>query len=680
MKRTIIAIMLTLAMAGSVWGLDKNITVGGKSRNMRVHIPANMPEGAPLVIACHGMNQDANWHDTNSKWTAVADTAKFALVFPNAINKVWDISGSGDTDFILAIIDHMSQEYKINTNRVYMTGFSMGGMLTYHCANRISDRIAAFCPVSGYPMGEKVANSSRPVPIMHFHGTGDDVCVYSGVQPTLDVWIARNKCNASPKIERPYPANNRNVNTTHKAWTDGLDGMEVHLIAFDDKGHWQSEDPAFAVTSVEAWRFMQRWSLGPDAPKVTFVTPEDGSFDLPQSDLKIVVTFDQKVSVSNAVGTLILNGAVTKLNVSSSGREVTLNVPSGVTLKKGSYTLSLTGVKGENGATVSPIKCTYIIGVEEVGEVISTETVFAPNLRDEQNTVGEGIPTGWYRLHSTPGGDQDEKGSGSAATGAARMKYFPTGGDFSEGFYLSARNFSRCDISYGRYDGQRLHLQQGNYTLTCNSVYWNEGSLNASSTFDISITNLNGDPIANFPSLASSGNQAENSSVLISGSTLHSKEFSIPEEGDYLLTISMTQGWNAVIVGNFKITSAASAAQRYKGTFQRKMAEAKSLIQHFNGVNLTHPAITNLRTVVERYEGFVSTSPTAYTKAITELTDAINAVTPLSTLNDIKEGNTIITTEYFDLTGRPLPSPATGLTLIRQTLNDGSIKTIKNFK
>lgn len=264
MKKQIVSPLATALLllgpvnANAAW---EKVAVNDTQRDIKVHIPEGLPEDAPLVIACHGMNQSADWHDSNSKWTAVADTARFALVFPEAINKSWDISGNRDTDFVCAIIDYMHANYRTSISRVYMTGFSMGGMLTYHCANRIPDRIAAYVPVSGYPMGDKSAYGPRPVPIMHVHGTTDDVCVYGGVEPTLDNWIKRNGCNATPVAINPYPETSQTSNTTMYIWGNGTDGVEVRHLCIPDKGHWQSEDPRECLTSVEAWNFMKRWSL-----------------------------------------------------------------------------------------------------------------------------------------------------------------------------------------------------------------------------------------------------------------------------------------------------------------------------------------------------------------------------------------------------------------------------------
>lgn len=665
-----VGLSLATATAATTW---EKIKVNGTTRDMKVHVPEDTPSGAALVIACHGMNQSAEWHDSNSKWTAVSDTAKFVLVFPEGIDKGWDISGNRDVDFVSAIIDKMEQEHNINTGRVYLTGFSMGGMFTYHCANRIPEKIAAFVPVSGYPMWDKSAYSSRPVPIMHVHGTGDDVCVFSGVQPTLDNWIKRNECNTVEELIDPYPKGNRNKGAKMHIWGDGLDGVEVRLLEFKDKGHWQSEDPVFCLTSVEGWNFMKRWSLGPDAPKVSALEPENGSFDLPLDGMEISLTFDMNVDGSEAEALLEKDGVPVSLDVKSAGNILTLIVPE---LERGEYALSVRNVKGENDGVMKVFKATYTFGVEEVGDVPPYNEVFNPDLRAEENTVGEGIPTGWYRINTRSNG-KDEKESGSANTGGARMKYFMEGGDFDEGFYLSARDYDRCEITYGKYvPDYALHFDKGRYVATFNSVYWNKGSLDGNVKFDFTVKALDGTVVASFPSLPSTGNMDEKQGR-IEGSTFHSLEFDIPAEGDYTVTYSMTSGWSAVIVGNLKIATAMSVAERYKGTFQRTLAEAKSLYESIPEDELADECALALKEAIDSYEGLVSTAPSVYEAATAALTEAIRNAGKLADVTSIGTDENVVSVDYIDMFGRRVDSKAGGMLVKRTTYRNGSVKSAK---
>jgi len=235
-----------------------DIRVGSSTRSMEVYAPNNLSENRPLMISMHGMNQDPEYQRNQAKWESVADTADILVVYPYGIDKSWDISGNRDIDFVLAIIDEMSSRYKIDLTRVYLSGFSMGGMFTYHAMNKIADKIAAFGPVSGYPMGGMTANASRPVPLIHVHGDTDDVVSYSGVQNIVNKWITFNNCSSSAQVLEPYPSNGGR--DSKEIWTGGDCETEVILITLSGKGHWHSND--VVNTTAEIWNFVSQYTTG----------------------------------------------------------------------------------------------------------------------------------------------------------------------------------------------------------------------------------------------------------------------------------------------------------------------------------------------------------------------------------------------------------------------------------
>ena len=155
----------TCLLCAWVWGQQANaqesIKVGDTTRNMITYAPEGLPYNRPLVISLHGLNQDADYQKGQANWEAVADTAKFVVVYPNGVNKAWDISGDTDIKFLETIIDTMYNRYHIDRNRVYLSGFSMGGMMTYHAMARMSDKIAAFGPVSGIPVDYRNPSGGR---------------------------------------------------------------------------------------------------------------------------------------------------------------------------------------------------------------------------------------------------------------------------------------------------------------------------------------------------------------------------------------------------------------------------------------------------------------------------------------------------------------------------------------
>ena len=211
MKRKIFYYPLLLTLSGifCIPNLSnaqiENFQVGSTTRKMLVYAPSTIVPGRPLLISMHGYNQDIAYQQSQTKWELIAKENNFVVVYPGGINNSWDLSGTSDIDFILAIIDEMYERYGIDRDRVYLSGFSMGGMMTYYAATKIADKIAAFAPVSGYMMGGPNTNSSRPIPIIHTHGTSDDVVSYSGVSTCLNAWVTRNGCPTTAQVTKPYP-------------------------------------------------------------------------------------------------------------------------------------------------------------------------------------------------------------------------------------------------------------------------------------------------------------------------------------------------------------------------------------------------------------------------------------------------------------------------------------------
>lgn len=261
--------------------LADDIQVGSSTRSMIVHAPSGIATGRPLVISMHGMNQSASYQQSTTNWDAVADTAKFVVVYPSSVGTTWDIGGTSDLDFLKAIIMEMQKKYGIDLNRVYLSGFSMGGMMTYHAMNNISDQFAAFGPVSGYMSTD--TKSSKPVPLLHVHGTSDGVVPYApgnsgatgawfpGALSIVEGWANWNDCNMTPTTTSPYPQGTSNSNSK-KMFTGCKDGVEVGLISLDGKDHWHSNDPAGVYTTTELWSFFKKFSRTGATPAITSKT------------------------------------------------------------------------------------------------------------------------------------------------------------------------------------------------------------------------------------------------------------------------------------------------------------------------------------------------------------------------------------------------------------------------
>lgn len=261
MKKLIYSILGSALTVSSAFADMQSLNVGGQNRQFYVHAPSGLTENRPLVISCHGMDQDIPYQRNQAKWEQIADTANFVVVYPGGGTgfSTWDISGDKDANFILAIIDEMSKKYAIDKSRVYMSGFSMGGMLTYHLMQKIPDKIAAFAPVSGHLMGmyPYSYNSPRPLPLIHVHGTSDSVVNYDGSIDYVKGWASFNNCSSTP-VTTKY--NNGNPSCTKEVWTDGDCETEVVRISFNGRDHEHNNSGALH-TSQEIWNFVKNYSL-----------------------------------------------------------------------------------------------------------------------------------------------------------------------------------------------------------------------------------------------------------------------------------------------------------------------------------------------------------------------------------------------------------------------------------
>lgn len=651
MKKLFLTLMLfTLCLP--VLKAQENFVSGGRTRSMIVYAPKNLSDNRPLLISMHGYNQDAAYQRSQANYEAVADTAKFVVVYPDGEGRSWDLGGTKDINFILDIIEEMHSRHKINKNRVYLSGFSMGGMMTYYAMTKIADRIAAFAPVSGYNMGGPNAVSSRPIPILHVHGTGDDVCSYSPVQSHLDAWVKRNKCDATPIVINPYPKGTSSSATMYR-YRNGLEGVEVAHLKLPGKGHWHSNDPAMAMTNVEIWNFCQRYSLV-SGPELQSVLPENNSFDMDvNKHRQFVFNFDKAVNCSIVKATLTKGTLSIPLSLSEKEESTTLTftVPEAKTLTEGNYILSITNIESADGGKGGTVNMNYTYGIEEVGETLKVDTILIQDWYSQRDAIGEGIPLGWNRVNSRSDGSKDEKKSGNANTGGARMKYFEQGGDFDAGFYLSARDYDRVDFTYGNSTGYSLILRKGKYIVSFNSIYWNAGAQSSNNTFSMSLINRTDNSVVySEPSLQPSGCLNEKSDLKVTGSNHHEVVCDVNVSARCMLQFSMSAGWNGIILSQPTITTCPSTADIYKGGFLRTLAQAKNLSENVKDKEGYTESKQSLNDAIAAYEGFTSISPSEYESATNALLAAMKPLEAVS-INTIQHSSLDDTVTY-DLMGR----------------------------
>ena len=143
----------------------------------------------PLLFSLHGYTSRALWNMGYSGFQSLADRDKFIAIYPQGTilpstgETHWNVGGwtygspTDDVDFISSLIDWAYSEFKIDRSRVYSTGMSNGGYMSYHLACNLSSKIASVASVTGSMTPETYNSCSpnHPTAVMQIHGDVDTV-------------------------------------------------------------------------------------------------------------------------------------------------------------------------------------------------------------------------------------------------------------------------------------------------------------------------------------------------------------------------------------------------------------------------------------------------------------------------------------------------------------------------
>jgi len=112
----------------------------------------------PLVFYFHGGGCVPLYGAEQSDWHRIAKREDFIVVYPKAsVGKMWnafdDQGQPSDFALVLALIDHMKKIHPIDESRIYISGFSMGSMMTNALACAYPQLFAAAAPMNAQHMG-----------------------------------------------------------------------------------------------------------------------------------------------------------------------------------------------------------------------------------------------------------------------------------------------------------------------------------------------------------------------------------------------------------------------------------------------------------------------------------------------------------------------------------------------
>lgn len=136
----------------------------------------------PVVLDFHGYGEGAELHLKMSNLGALGAAEGFIVITPQGLGEPpqWATElDSADLVFVGDLLDEVEVSLCVDLDRVYSTGYSNGARLTSAIACAYGDRVAAVSTVAGVRTIDGCA-FTRPVPMVSFHGTADDVVPYEG--------------------------------------------------------------------------------------------------------------------------------------------------------------------------------------------------------------------------------------------------------------------------------------------------------------------------------------------------------------------------------------------------------------------------------------------------------------------------------------------------------------------
>lgn len=172
----------------------------------------------PLMLFLHGAGE----RGTNLQKVAVHGPPRmlrsrtdfpFIVVSPQCpTDQLWN------NDTLLGLLDEVIKRHRVDTNRVYLTGLSMGGYGTWSLALQYPERFAAVAPICGGGSTIEVMLASRSktaalrrLPFWIFHGAKDPLVPLSESERMVDVLKRAGVREVELTV---YPE------ATHDSWTE----------------------------------------------------------------------------------------------------------------------------------------------------------------------------------------------------------------------------------------------------------------------------------------------------------------------------------------------------------------------------------------------------------------------------------------------------------------------------
>ena len=322
--------------------INGSVIHDGIQRDYILYIPAIYDGSAdfPLVLNFHGFGSNANEQMFYGDFRDIADTEGFLLVHPQGTSlngsQYWNVGSPGssgstidDVGFTEALIDELANLYTINLDRVYATGMSNGGFMSFLLACQLSEKIAAIASVTGSMTLDTYdnCNAQHPTPILQIHGTSDNIVPYNGntgslsIDDVISYWVNYNNCDTNPTITTfPDLDTSDGSIVEHIVYTGGDNASTTEHMKVIGGGHtWPGSVFILPGTnqdinaSNEIWEFFSRFDINGSLSVNEFENGQVTIYPNPTSSkINLSLSFSEELNYElfSSIGKQLMNGTI----------------------------------------------------------------------------------------------------------------------------------------------------------------------------------------------------------------------------------------------------------------------------------------------------------------------------------------------------------------------------------
>ena len=262
--------LTTGSSAPQTYEVEMDIQANGFNRTYQIHIPPgyDSKQSLPLVVVIHGAFDTGLGMEKFSGFSTLADREKFLVLYPDGMGlfgylQHWNAGHCcgkaakdrvDDVGFIAAAIQDACDRLNADQSRIYMLGFSNGGMMAYRFAAEKTNMLAGAAFLAASMGGREseeapewhIPDPQKPLPVLIMHGMDDQDVPYEGgiskrrggtrtywsVPDCVDFWVKKDGCSNVAEEKQIYKDQ-----VTVRSWEQCSDGTAVSLWLIKNWGH-----------------------------------------------------------------------------------------------------------------------------------------------------------------------------------------------------------------------------------------------------------------------------------------------------------------------------------------------------------------------------------------------------------------------------------------------------------